>query len=372
MSNSPPGGGERTEKATPKRMNELRREGSLQRSQDLSAWLGVGLGAVMLPFVLRGAQDAGLHQMALVRDVAAAPDPTQALAALEAGLGSVLRTLAPLMVVVVLAAIGAAAAQGGLHIHAKKLKPSVKQFNLVKGMKRVFGGQALWNGVKAALKAFAIGGVLWMVVQGMVPLLLGSGTHSLSQILDAAASGVTGVLRAGVVAGLVLAVADVAVVIRRNRKQNRMTRYEVQQEAKQTEGDPWVKGARRSKQLAMSRNRMIAEVAHADVVLVNPTHVAVALRYEPGKGAPRVVAKGAGHVATRIREVADEKRVPMVEDIPLARALHAACELDQEVPPHLYTAVARILAFVMSFRPRGSATGTHRAPGGPSEIPEAA
>jgi len=372
MSDQPPGGGERTEKATPKRMKQLRRDGSLQRSQDLSAWLGIGLGGLMIPFVARAAEDAARDQISYVERAIEAPSVEIVTAALGDGLGSVLLTLAPLMGVVVLAAIGAAAAQGGLHIHTKKLKPTFKQFNVVQGIKRVFGLQALWNGVKAALKAFAIGGVLYMTVQGLVPVLMGSGRLTLSQILGAAGSGVTDLMRAGVVAGLALAIADVAVVIRRNRKKSRMTKYEVQQENKQSEGDPWIRGQRRSRQIAMSRNRMIAEVADADVVLVNPTHVAVALRYEPGTGAPKVVAKGAGHVAARIRTVASEKRVPMVEDVPLARALHAACELGQEIPAHLYTAVARILAFVMALRRRGAASGTHKAPGGPSEIPEAA
>ena len=108
----------------------------------------------------------------------------------------------------------------------------------------------------------------------------------------------------------------------------------------------------------------MAEVATADVVLVNPTHVAVALRYEPGSGAPKVVAKGSGAVASRIRAEATERRVPMIEDVPLARALHAACELGQEVPAHLFTAVARVLAFVMALRRRGAGAGQHRVPGG--------
>ncbi len=111
-------------------------------------------------------------------------------------------------------------------------------------------------------------------------------------------------------AGLVLAAADVFVVMRRNRKKTRMTKKEVQDENKNTEGDPLIKSQRRSRQLAMSRNRMIAAIADADVVLVNPTHVAVALKYEPGKSAPRVVAKGAGHIAARIREEAEAKSVP--------------------------------------------------------------
>jgi flagellar biosynthetic protein FlhB len=139
-----------------------------------------------------------------------------------------------------------------------------------------------------------------------------------------------------------------------------MTKHQVKEEHKQTEGDPQLRGAIRSRQLAMSRNRMMADLVEADVVVVNPTHVAVALRYDPAKGAPRVVAKGAGTLAARIREVAAEHRIALVQDVPLARALHAGCELGQEVPPDLYSAVARVLAFVMALKSRGSAAGLHR------------
>lgn len=365
-------GQDRTEKATPRRMREARRKGRLAHSQDLSAWLGIGAAALVLPVVLTAGANAGREQFALLADVIANPDPEVTVTALGAGLGSMLPTLAPLAGVVVLAAVAATAVQGGIHPSMHRLKPTFKQFNLAAGVKRIFGMQAAWQGVKAALKAGAIGLVLYTVVQGMVPLLLGSGMHSLSQVLDTVAEGTSNLMRTAVIAGLVLAVADVFVIMRRNRKQTRMTKREVFEEYKQTEGDPLVKSQIRSRQLAMSRNRMIADVAGADVVLVNPTHVAVALKYTPGTGAPKVVAKGAGHVAARIRAKATEKHVPMVEDIPLARALHAACELGQEVPPHLYMAVARILAFVMALRRRGAATGLHRAPGGPSQVPVAA
>lgn len=365
-------GQDRTEKATPKRMKEARRKGRLQRSQDLSAWLGVGAGALMLPAVLAAGAAAGRDQFARVRSVIANPDPEVTVTALGEGLGSLLPTLAPLGGVVVLAAIAATAVQGGIHPTMHKLKPSFKQFNIAAGVKRLFGMQAVWQGVKAALKAGAIGLVLYTVVQGMVPMLLGSGTHSLTQVLDTVGGGTTNLIRTAVIAGLVLAAADVFVIMRRNRKQTRMTKREIKEEYKQSEGDPMVKSQIRARQLAMSRNRMIADVAGADVVLVNPTHVAVALKYTPGSGAPKVVAKGAGHVAARIRAKATEKHVPMVEDVPLARALHAACEVGQEIPPHLYMAVARILAFVMSLKRRGAATGLHRAPGGPSEVPVAA
>jgi flagellar biosynthetic protein FlhB len=159
-----------------------------------------------------------------------------------------------------------------------------------------------------------------------------------------------------------MAIADYAVVRRRIGKQLKMSKHEVKQEHKQQEGDPLLKGAIRSKQMAMSRQRMMSDLAKADVVLVNPTHVAVALRYDPSRGAPRVVAKGAGAVAARIREVAAEKRIPMVHDVPLARALYKACDLGSEIPADLYNAVARILAFVMMLKARGSAAGLHRAP----------
>ena len=117
---------------------------------------------------------------------------------------------------------------------------------------------------------------------------------------------------------------------------------------------------RRSVAIAMSRNRMMAEVAEADVLLVNPVHVAVALKYEAAKGAPRVVAKGAGEVAAKLREKAKEAGVPLVQDIPLARALHASCDIGQEVPAQLFTAVARVLAFVMHLGSRGVKGGFHR------------
>lgn len=365
-------GQDRTEKATPKRMKELKRKGALQHSQDMSAWLGIGAAMLVLPTVLASGSDAAGEQMGAVTDVIGNPQPELAAQALGAGLRSTMTTLAPLLGVVVLIAVLAAVAQGGVRPSLARLKPSFKQFNLAAGLKRTFGPQAWWQGIKAAVKAVAIGIVLWTVAQGMVPLLLGSGTLSLRQVLEVAAGGATELVRIAVVAGLAIAAVDVVVVVRRNRKKSRMTKREVLEEHKQSEGDPMLKSAVRSRQIAMSRNRMISDVAKADVVLVNPTHVAVALRYEPGSGAPRVVAKGAGFVAARIRDAATAARVPMVEDVPLARALHAACEVGSQIPPHLYVAVAQVLAFVMALRRRGAAIGVHRPPNGPSRLEAAA
>lgn len=351
---------ERTEDATQKRMKEVRSKGQLSRSQDLTAWLGVGAAALMLPATLDLAAKAGTHQSLTIGSIIANPEPGRAVEALIAGMGSILSTLTPLLAAVVIAVLLGAAAQGGVHL--KKLQAKFEHFNLIAGVKRVFGFQALWNGVKALLKTAVVGLVLYWVIQSLTPILMTAGGLPVSELLAAGGDGAGSLLRFAVIAGLVLAVADVFVVMKRNRKKTRMTKKEVKDENKNTDGDPLIKSQRRSRQLAMSRNRMIAAIAaiaDADVVLVNPTHIAVALKYEPGKSAPRVVAKGSGTIAARIREQAETDRVPIVRDIPLARALHAACDIGQEIPLELYNQVARVLAFVMSLKARGSAGGVH-------------
>jgi flagellar biosynthetic protein FlhB len=349
--------GERTEQATDKRMKDVRSKGQLSKSQDLTAWLGVAAAAVMIPMTIDRAAAAGTDQLFTVSLLAANPDPELALQALLDGLGSMTDILLPLLMVVLLTVIMAAAIQGGIHF--KKFKPETEHFNLVNGLKRTFGGQALWQGLKALLKTTVVGVVLYTVVQGLMPVLMTAGGLSVSALLEAAGGGTASLLQTAVMAGLALAAIDIFVVMRRNRKKTRMTKKEVKDENKNSDGDPLIKSQRRARQLAMSRNRMIAAVGGSDVVLVNPTHFAVALKYEPGKSAPRVVAKGAGVIAAKIREKAEEERVPVVRDVPLARALHASCELGQEIPVELYNAVAQVLAFVMALKKRGAAQGVH-------------
>jgi flagellar biosynthesis protein FlhB len=236
----------------------------------------------------------------------------------------------------------------------------MSRLNPFAGLKRIVGPHAWWELVKALVKTSVLAGVLYSSVRHLVPNLMASGALPVGAVLSNVAGAVLALVRSAAVAGLVVAGADYLVVYRRNNKQLKMTKQEVRDEAKRSEGDPHLKGAIRSRQMAMSRNRMMAELPKADVVVVNPIHVATALRYDPARGAPRVVAKGAGAVAAKIREVAAEHRIPMVQDVPLARALYKNCDLGAEVPPELYTAVARVLAFVMGLKARGSAAGLHR------------
>jgi flagellar biosynthesis protein FlhB len=350
--------GERTEQATPKRMKEAREKGRLGISRDLVSWLGVGAVVGTVPGVIDAEtqvlQRSVLGFATIIRD----PEPARALAALsEAALGAA-GGFVPVLAAAFVAGVLGTAVQGGIHL--KRIGADMSHLNPLNGIKRMFGLQALWEGLKALLKSAVVAGVLFVVVQSLAPQLMSAGALPVANLLATASHAVGMLVEVAVGAGLALAAVDLLVVMRRNRKQTRMTKKEVRDEHKNSEGDPHVRAQRRSRALAMSRGRMIAAVEKADVVLLNPTHIAVALAYEPGRSAPRVVAKGADEVAARIREKADEHRIPMVRDIVLARALHAACDVGQEIPAELYSAVARVLAFVLALKRRGGSGGVHQ------------
>jgi flagellar biosynthetic protein FlhB len=275
-------------------------------------------------------------------------------------LSGFLTTLLPTALALMLAGVIATAAQGGVSVSGKSLKPSLKKLNPFKGIKRMFGAQGLWEAVKALIKTAALASVVLVTVGKAKTLVSSAGALPLSSVAGTFADCAVLLMRTVAITGLVIAIADYVIVRTRTMKQLKMSKYEIQQEHKQSEGDPHIKAQRRSAMLAMARNRMMSDVKVADVLLVNPTHVAVALKYEPDKGAPRVVAKGADEIASKLRELATEARVPLVQDIPLARALHASCDIGQEVPAQLFTAVARVLAFVMHLTARGVVGGFHR------------
>ncbi|WP_432484566.1 EscU/YscU/HrcU family type III secretion system export apparatus switch protein [Kineococcus esterisolvens] len=353
--------GEKTEKPTPKRLTDARKEGNIPQSRDVAAWLCTAAGALLVPRTIEAAGTACRQALARVADVAADPDPSRALAALGDAFGTLPGVLAPLLVVTVLAVLVSGGVQGTLRPATKKLKPDFKHLNPVNGLKQHWGPQALWEGTKSLLKTLLIGGALWVVAKGLAPQLVGQGVLPLSSVLAATGSAISSMLVVTILVGLVIAAADYAMSRRRIMKNLRMSKQDVKQEHKNAEGDPLLKGALRSKQMAMSRNRMMADVAGADVVVVNPTHIAIALRYEPGSGAPKVVAKGAGAIAAKIRERAKENDVPLVKDVELARSMYKSVKVGQEIPAELYAAVARVLAFVMNLRTRGATTALGEA-----------
>ena len=309
--------GERTEKATPKRLEESRREGRIQRSRDMPSWLsmgaaaltlplvlgngasavqnlvlGIGAAALTLPLVLGNGASAVLNLVLGIKDVVADPTAARAQAMFLGAFGVLPGILAPILAAAVIGAIAGSLASGGFH--TKRFKPHFQQFDLVKGAGRLVGKQALWEGAKALLKTGVVGIAVWMAIQGAIPLLSASGAMPVSSIVSAASGVIVAILEAAIVAGIVLGALDVLVVTRRNRQHTMMTRQEIKDESKSTEGDPHIRQHRRSRQIAISRNRMMAAISGADVVMLNPTHVAVALKYEPGKSAPRVSRRGRG------------------------------------------------------------------------------
>jgi flagellar biosynthetic protein FlhB len=353
------GGGERTEKATPKKRQKARREGQIGNTPEVGSWLSLLAATFVVPHVFRSVMSTASATIVQVGATIEQPDPGRAMSVAASAFRHAFGAVLPLALMTGAIAVASVAAQGGIRFAPKLFKPKFSRLNPAHGLKRMFGAQGVWALVKALLKSAVLGVVVYLSVRRLVPTVLGSGTLPLSRLVSIATSSTLALLRYAAVTGLVMAFADYAVVHRRNNKQLKMTKQEVKDEHKSAEGDPQVRGMRRSRQMAMRRNRMMADIPKADVVVVNPTHVAVALRYDPSRGAPRVVAKGADHTAARIRAVAEQHRVPMVSDVPLARTLYQACDVGQEIPPDLYKAVATVLAFIMTLKRRGSASGVH-------------
>jgi flagellar biosynthetic protein FlhB len=352
--------GEKTEKPTPQRKKKAISEGQVARTPDLGAWAGMLVASFLVPRALGSATQSATELFRQGLTLADDPDPERALELFQRGLGAIATAVAPLAIGLLILGVAAAAAQGGIHFPAKMFMPKFNRLNPFPGIKRTFGTHSLWEGVKVLVKSAVLGAVLYFAIKDLVPAVIAQGAMPLPSLMRVVADTAVSLMRFAAAAGLAMAAADYLVARRRIRKQTYMSKEEVKQEHKNAEGDPHLKGAIRARQIAMSRNRMMSDIPKADVVMVNPTHVAVALAYDPARGAPRVLAKGAGAIATKIREKATEHRIPMVQNVELARTLYKAVEIGQEIPPEFYVAVARVLAFVMSLKAKGGAAGVHR------------
>ena len=359
---------EKTEKPTPKRKKQARKDGQVPRTPELGGWLSLLVVTLAMGPLLDREGDALRTMMSTHLRAASDPSISRALAMLGDAAQHVLVSLVLLGSMVLVVGVLSALAQGGFYLSPKLAKPDPKKLNPLQGAKRLFGPHALWEGVKVLGKSSVVALLAWSGIRSIMPLV--GGLLPIETVLATATSEVSHLLLTVSVAGLGMAAADYAMMRRRIGKQTRMSHAEIKQEHKQAEGDPMVKSAIRSRQLATARNRMLADVAEADVLLVNPTHVAVALRYDPEQGAPRVVARGAGAIAAKIRERAAEERIPLVQDVPLARAIYRHCQVGQEIPRELWAAVAQVLAFVLSRRNAGHHGGEHRTPRRTDELPE--
>ena len=345
---------DKTEQPTAKKKREARRDGNLARSGEVVAWTQMLAAGFLLPAAY-GLGTRSLRQvMHRVALLVASPDPDAALGLLGTALWGGLLAIAPLGVGMVVIGLVGNFAQTGFALSGKALRPKFDRISPAKGFKRLVSPHSAWEAAKAAIKLVVLTAVAWPGISNLGAALATGGRVPSGQVLAAVASATMGLIRSTALAGLALAAVDYGFQRRRVRKGMMMTRQEVKDEYRQSEGDPQTRSRIRQRQMEVSRNRMMAAVATSSVVVVNPTHIAVALEYRPELGAPRVVAKGQGFIAARIREEAEKHSVPIIRDVPLARTLHGACKLNQAIPADLYEAVARLLAFVFSLK-RGAA-----------------
>ncbi|MBT0771397.1 flagellar biosynthesis protein FlhB [Kineosporia sp. J2-2] len=351
----------KTEKPTPKRLKDAQKDGQFPRSQEFGTWASLAMALAVMPLSVHLTDERVREMLAKLPWVAQDPSLARAFQVMNEIPMAVAIGAAPMSIAAMLTAVIATAAQG-VHPSAKALKPKFSKLNPLQGIKRMFGPRAAWEALKALLKVMVLAVVVYLLGKNLIPELVGAGVLPLMATVERTSAGIRSLVFTAAGAGLVLAMADYFYQRHEVMKQLMMTPKEIKDEYKQQEGDPQLKGAIRQKQMAMARNRMMADVPTANVVLTNPTHLAIALRYEAGKGAPKVVAKGSGSVAQTIREIARTARVPVVEDKPLARALFRVCEIGEEIPAELYMAVARILAFVMQAGKPGRNAGTRKAP----------
>ncbi|WP_419204114.1 flagellar biosynthesis protein FlhB [Bordetella trematum] len=361
---------EKTEAASPRRLEKAREEGQIARSRELTTFLmlAVGVSALWLSasFLYQGL--SGVLRRALGFETRVTQDPGAMVSLATQGAGEALWVVLPVLGALAIAAVLGSVALGGLVFSAKPMAFKLSKLNPLSGLKRIFSAQTLVELVKAMLKAFLVGGVaasaIWYFHDDMLGLMHAAPAAALPRALHLVA-----LCCALIVAALLLVpLLDVPWQIWSHLKKLRMSKEDVRQEHKESDGDPHIKARIRQQQRAMARRRMMTQVPLADVVVTNPTHYAVALRYEEGAGsAPRVIAKGSGLVAARIREIAADSRVPTLEAPPLARALHQHVELGQEIPVALYTAVAEVLAWV--FQLRSWRAGEGEAPSAPATLP---
>ncbi len=344
--------GDKTEEPTDKKRRDARNKGQVAKSQELNAAFVLLAGffviRVLWEYIYENIAEYSAYIFANLANVSVSYESI-----MELFLGMIIlltKTALPVMLGIMVIALGINFFQVGFVISTEKLEPKLDNLNPINGFGRIFSKRSLVEMFKSLFKIMVIGFFLYLYLKDEIPFMpyfisydLG---HSLAEIADkifTMAFQVIAVI-------MVLAAADYAYQQWQTTQDLMMTKQEVKDEYKQTEGDPQIKGKIKQKQRQMAMSRMMQEVPKADVIITNPTHFAVALLYEKGMPAPKIVAKGQDLVAQRIKDIARENNVTIVENKPLARALYQTVEIGDFVPQELYQAVAEILAYVYKLK----------------------
>jgi flagellar biosynthetic protein FlhB len=346
-------GQEKTEQATPKKQEEARNKGQVPRSRELTTMAMLVMGAISMslmggPIVQ---QLGGVMRMGLQIEKAKVFDPWAIIEILSQAIYQGFMSLVPFLLVMLVTALAAPVALGGWAFSTEAMSFKTEKLNPLKGLKRIFAVRGLIELLKALVKFLLIGSIGAGLLWHFLPELMGLGREPVVSALAHTGSILSVsfvVLSASL---LLIAAIDVPFQLWDHSKNLKMTRQEVKDETKNTEGKPEVKSRIRAMQREIAQRRMMQEIPKADVVITNPTHYAVALRYDAERmAAPIVVAKGVDLGGRRIIKKATANNVPLFEAPPLARALFYSAEIDQEVPAGLYLAVAQILAYIFQLR----------------------
>lgn len=353
---------QKTEKPTDKKKRDAKKEGQVVRSQDLVPWLLVVVATFLMPAYLSRAGTVLTERLARVKVVAADPSIEAAQAELSGALRDLFGLCVPVLLAAAAIALVATIGQTGFMLSAKSLKPQWKRLNPVTGLKRIVSPRGQWEAAKSALRLGMVALVAVPIVLGTAEDLAGRSQFELGASLAYLGGRLIDLARLVGILGLVISAADYGMQRRNHLRELKMSKQEIKDEQKQTDGDPLIKGRMRRAAQELSRNRMLAKTADATVIVVNPTHFSVALKYDEDLGVPIVIGKGVGAAALKIRAEGLAASVPVVECRPLARALYRVCAVGGPVPAELFQGVAVLLAFVHRLGHRRSLGGIHLLP----------
>jgi flagellar biosynthetic protein FlhB len=344
---------ERSERATPKRREEARKRGQVPISSEVSP---VAVLLVALVITTWGAPALLAQTRLVLRGWLAASGPAAAHGdaiwpMVAHSMYQLLGPLAPFFLATALVAAVAIIAQVGFHVNPSLLAPKLSRMSLAQGWQRVFSVGGAMNLLKAIVKIVLVLGLAWHILRDVSADAVAAPLMSVDALFAFTGEGLRRLILTMALALAALGAADYFWQRRRHEQSLKMSRQEVKEEARESEGDPQVRARFRRAHRELAGRRMLAEVKNADVVLTNPTHYAIALRYRADEMvAPQVIAKGAGELAQKIKEAARSAGVPIVERRALARALYRSVKVGAEIPPALYRAVAEILAYIYSLR----------------------
>ena len=343
---------DKTEDPTQKRLDDAHARGDVAKSQEVNTWFVIA-GATLVLSTFSGSIGGGILMplRSLVANAGMLRADGTALLQLGNTLGiAVLAAVGVPLLMLMLAAIAGNMIQHRLVWSGESLKPKFSKVSPGAGFKRVFGKQAVANFAKGVFKLIALGAVMMAVLWPERHRLESFLRFDPSAILGVTTSLTLQLLGAVVVMLAAVAIADYFFQYRQWFQRQKMSLQEIKDEFKQSEGDPHIKGRIRQLRVARMKRRMMAAVPKASVIITNPTHYSVALSYDRGMSAPVCVAKGADLIAFKIREIAKKHDIPIVENVPLARALYATVDIDEEIPVEHYHAVAEIIGYVMGLK----------------------